>query len=92
MTLKHIDLYSGIGGFSLAAEWAGVETICFCEIDDFCQKVLHKHWPQVPLVNDVHNVKEIKEIVEQCVKKNQREEVQKEASCQSKLLLTAGFP
>lgn len=40
--MKHIDLFSGIGGFSLACEWAGVETICFCENDKFCQKILKK--------------------------------------------------
>jgi DNA (cytosine-5)-methyltransferase 1 len=61
--MKHIDLFSGIGGFSLACEWAGIETICFVEIDKFCQKVLKKHWPSVSLVKDVHNVEEIKEIV-----------------------------
>ena len=52
--LKMLDLFSGIGGFSLAAEWTGaIETVAFCEIDPFCQKVLKKHWPDVPVFDDV---------------------------------------
>lgn len=51
--LTHIDLFSGIGGFALAAKWAGFETKVFCEIDPFCQKVLKKHWPDVPIVEDI---------------------------------------
>ena len=53
MTLTHIDLFSGIGGFALAARWAGLETVQFVEIDPFCQKVLRKHWPEVPIHNDI---------------------------------------
>lgn len=61
--MKHISLFSGIGGFNLACEWLGIETVLNCEIDDFCQKVLKKHWPDVPIVKDVNNVEEIKAIV-----------------------------
>jgi len=43
----HIDLFSGIGGFSLAAQWAGFETVCFCEKDEFCQKVLAERFGAV---------------------------------------------
>jgi DNA (cytosine-5)-methyltransferase 1 len=57
--MKHIDLFSGIGGFALACQWAGIETICFCEIDKFCQKVIRKHFPGVPIVEDVNNVEAI---------------------------------
>lgn len=53
--LKVGDLFSGIGGFSLGLERAGMETAFFCEIDPFCQKVLKKHWPDVPIFNDVRN-------------------------------------
>jgi DNA (cytosine-5)-methyltransferase 1 len=52
--LKMLDLFSGIGGFSLAASWTGaIETIAFCEIEPFCQKVLKKHWPDVPIFSDI---------------------------------------
>lgn len=51
--MNHIDLFSGIGGFALAAHWAGFQTEVFCERDEFCQKVLHKHWPAAPIVDDI---------------------------------------
>jgi DNA (cytosine-5)-methyltransferase 1 len=51
--MKHLDLFSGIGGFALAAWWAGYETVAFCEKDMFCQKVLKKHWPDVPIFDDI---------------------------------------
>ena len=56
MSLTHVSLFSGIGGDSLAAEWAGFEHILFCEIDPFCQKVLNKNFPGVPIIGDVHDV------------------------------------
>jgi len=55
--LKVLDLFSGIGGFSLGLErTGGFETVAFCEIDPFCQKVLKKHWPNVPIYNDVRTL------------------------------------
>lgn len=51
--MRHLDLFSGIGGFALAARWVGWETVGFCEIDPYCQKVLRKHWPDVPIHEDV---------------------------------------
>ena len=57
MTLCVLDLFSGIGGFSLGLErTGGFETVAFCEIDPFCQKVLKKHWPDVPIYNDVRTL------------------------------------
>jgi len=49
----HIDLFSGIGGFSLAAEAVGWRTVVFCEKETYCQGVLGKHWPEVPIIGDV---------------------------------------
>ena len=51
--MEHIDLFSGIGGFALAALWAGFKTEVFCEKDKFCQQVLKKHWPKVPIIEDI---------------------------------------
>lgn len=51
--MKHLDLFSGIGGFALAARWMGWETVQFVEIDSFCQKVLNKNFPNVPIHADI---------------------------------------
>ena len=51
--MRLLDLFSGIGGFSLGLERAGFKTVAFCEIDPFCRAVLKKHWPDVPCYNDV---------------------------------------
>ena len=61
--LKVLDLFSGIGGFSLGLESTGhFETVAFCEKDQFCQKVLKKHWSNIPIIDDVRRIngKEIK--------------------------------
>ncbi len=55
--MKALSLFSGIGGLDLAAEWAGIETIAFCERDPYCQKVLKRHWPDVPCFDDVKTLK-----------------------------------
>lgn len=54
--MKVLDLFSGIGGFSLGLERAGMETVAFCEQDNFCQKILKKHWPKIPIYNDVRSL------------------------------------
>lgn len=54
--MKVLDLFSGIGGFSLGLEKVGFETVAFCEIEPFCQAVLRKHWPDTPIYNDVRSI------------------------------------
>lgn len=55
--LKLLDLFSGIGGFSLGLErTGGFETVAFCEYDEKAQKVLKKHWPNVPIYKDVRTL------------------------------------
>ena len=52
--LRMIDTFSGIGGFSLAARWlGGIETVQFVEREPFCQRILAKHWPTVPIHDDI---------------------------------------
>jgi len=61
--LRVLDLFSGIGGFSLGlkrakndGQYTGFETVAFCEIEAFPRKVLAKHWPNVPCYDDVRTL------------------------------------
>ena len=52
--LRVLDLFSGIGGFSLGLEWTGgFETVAFCEIEKYPQEVLRKNFPGVPIYDDI---------------------------------------
>lgn len=54
--MKVLDIFSGVGGFSLGLERAGMETAAFCEFDPKCQQVLRKNWPDTPIYNDVRTL------------------------------------
>jgi DNA (cytosine-5)-methyltransferase 1 len=58
MMLRVLDLFSGIGGFSLGLErTGGFETVAFCEYEKFPRSILKKHWPDVPCFPDVRTLK-----------------------------------
>lgn len=65
-SMNVLDLFSGIGGFSLGLERAGMKTIAFCEVDPKCRQVLRKHWPAVPIFEDIRSLqaKDISETVD----------------------------
>lgn len=50
---KHLGLFEGIGGFSLAAHIMGWQTVAWCEINPFCQKILKQHFPHAEGLNDI---------------------------------------
>jgi len=55
--VRHLDLFSGIGGFALAAQMAGgIETVAFCEIEEYPQLILAKNFPNVPIHGDVRTL------------------------------------
>jgi DNA (cytosine-5)-methyltransferase 1 len=55
--LKVLSLFAGIGGFDLGLErTGGFKTVAFCEIEPFAQSILRKHWPEVPIYDDVRSL------------------------------------
>jgi DNA (cytosine-5)-methyltransferase 1 len=54
--MKHLDLFSGIGGFAHAVDQVWEAEHIFCEIDPFCQKVLKKHWPNSKIYGDIRTI------------------------------------
>jgi DNA (cytosine-5)-methyltransferase 1 len=54
--MRVLDLFSGIGGFSLGLERAGLHTVAFCETDPYCRHVLARHWPAIPCYDDVRTL------------------------------------
>lgn len=51
--MTHLDLCTGIGGFHLAAQWAGFETLGFSEIDPYCCALLNQKWPVIKNYGDL---------------------------------------
>jgi len=51
----HLDLFSGIGGFALAANWAGFTTVGFVEYEDFPKRLLSRRFPGIPIHSDIHD-------------------------------------
>jgi len=81
MKLRHFDVCSGIGGFALGFRWAALsEPVAFCEIDPYCQKVLAKNFPNIPIFNDV------KELV------NEKTKPESTRTIPDHDILTAGYP
>jgi len=75
--VKILDLFSGIGGFSIGLERAGFKTVAFCEIDKYCRLVLKKHWKDIKVYPDVREIT-----------KRQLEE----DGCELPEIITGGFP
>ena len=54
--MKHLDLFSGIGGFALGLQKVGFETVAFCDIEKYCQHLLKQKWNGVKIYNDVREI------------------------------------
>ena len=50
---EEIEKFNGIGGFQLAADWCGWDNVAHCEIDDFCNKVVARHFPHSKCYKDI---------------------------------------
>lgn len=90
--IRHIDLFSGIGGFALATEWAfGEVKHTFVDNDYFCQQVLKKHWPNSEIYGDIRKFiadTEVKRMERKCGKKSKNTEY----NGQNTHIVTGGFP
>jgi DNA (cytosine-5)-methyltransferase 1 len=83
--MKLISLFSGIGGFELAAEWMGWEPIVSCEINPFGRQVLKYYWPEAYHHDDIHTL--TYERIDEQLKKRYGNEWRTD-----EIILTGGFP
>jgi DNA (cytosine-5)-methyltransferase 1 len=89
--MKHIDLFSGIGGFALAVDtvWPESEHM-FCDFDPFCQQILKKHWPNSKIYGDIRTITNAGSKKQRGISDSSREEISAPwSSCD---ILTGGFP
>jgi DNA (cytosine-5)-methyltransferase 1 len=56
--MRHLDLFSGIGGFALAARWMAWETVAFCDNEPYTRRVISRYWPGVPIIEDIRHITE----------------------------------
>ncbi len=93
--ITHIDLFSGIGGFALAADrvWpqGGVRHI-FCDNDPFCQEVLRKHWPNSTIYSDIRTLTNTESGEQQQLAMERKSDEKISATNKSHFILTGGFP
>ena len=54
--MKHLDLFSGIGGFALGLQKVGFETVAFCDIEKYCQHLLKQKWNGIKIYSDVREI------------------------------------
>lgn len=94
--MRHLDLFSGIGGFAYAAQqvWEVYETVAFVEWDGFCQQVLKKNFPGVPIHEDIRTFTNTKGVYGERAKQkgNRRGKPKEEVRNESCDIVTGGFP
>src|SRR5262245_13353067 len=96
--MRVLDLFSGIGGFSLGLERAGMRTVAFCEIDTYCRRVLRKHWPDVPIFGDIreftfHDGRPLADAHERCEHTNGKIQAGRASSGIQRIdVICGGFP
>ena len=82
MRLRHLDLFSGIGGFSLGLEATGsFETVAFCDIEKYCLEILEKRFPGVPRYTDIKELTYDRLKADGIISKNKKIDI-----------LTCGYP
>lgn len=97
MKIKHIDLFSGIGGFAYAIDQVfGEAEHLFCDNNNFCQAVLKKHWPQSKIYGDIKKITEKQLFADsgskECGRRVSQEPRQESVEAGDIHILTGGFP